>query len=107
MKINYINQFQRDIIKWGYSQPVLEDVSIEELAEIYTNNNHHDKNLPNWENRQNDFKEGWQQREQQLLPIIKELGEALNLLNNACTMKEKCDSALNTKKLLNKYKNYL
>lgn len=90
MKTNYINQLQRQLMQdenfhcmpddeqpIKSNTPIVEDVSMEDASEIYTNNNLHNKKLPNWENRQNDFKAGWQQREQQLLPIIKELRKAL------------------------------
>jgi hypothetical protein len=60
------------------------------------------------------FEAGWQQREQQLLPIIKELGEALNIAKKAVPQFEygqgerfETDVYAKIQTTIDKYKNYL
>lgn len=114
MKINYINQFQRDIMRdcdhtdYTQEQSIL---SIEQVAEKYAE--HQLKGISDKVSKFeciNDFIAGTNE----MLPIIKELGEALMYAKSFIPKKvygqgESYDNEVYThiETTLEKYKNYL
>jgi hypothetical protein len=108
MKTNYINQLQREMVNpyeiTHNQQPIVEDVSIESTAELYATNNESLTEGSDYDIRRESFIAG----ANEMLPIIKELGEALKRIANRTNE----DDIFETDKhiaqtTLDKYKQYL
>jgi len=118
MKINYINQLHRDIMRdCDHTDSTQEQsiLSIEDRAKNYDKSNcKHFKREHTKEEVYDSFEEGFLAGTNEMLPIIKELGEALVYAKSFIPKKvygqgESYDSEVYTQiqTTLEKYKNYL